>query len=184
MVRLIAKSPSEGILPFEVNGLTLVELDVGPITSVAPFDGQAVVASDRLRALAGMELPKPNRSSGREGARAVWSGAGQAMVLGVAVDAAMRQHAALTDQSDAWAVFRLEGQGVEDVLARLTPLDLNPGVFKRGHVARSLLGHMSALFLRVSGEAFEIMVFRSMARTAVHEIEVAMKAVAARKALA
>ncbi len=184
MVKLIAKSPADGLFPIEVNGLTLSEVDAGPITSVAPFDGQEAAASDQLKALAGMEVPKPNRSSGRDGARAVWSGAGQAMVMGVAVDPALGQHAALTDQSDAWAVFRLEGQGVEDVLARLTPLDLNPGMFKRGHVARSLLGHMSALFLRVSGEAFEIMVFRSMARTAVHEIETAMKAVAARKALA
>lgn len=104
-------------------------------------------------------------------------------MVGKALDATLARHAALTDQSDGWAVFSLQGQGVEDVLARLTPLDLNRGVFKRGHAARSLLGHMSAIFLRTGENAFQIMVFRSMARTAVHELEVAMKAVAARAAL-
>jgi len=104
-------------------------------------------------------------------------------VVGKAVDASVARHAALTDQSDAWAVFSLQGHGVEDVLARLTPLDLNRAVFKRGHAARSLLGHMSAVILRTGENTFEIMVFRSMARTAVHELETAMRAVAARDAL-
>lgn len=183
MVKLVAKTPADGLLPIEINGLTLREVVPEAITSVMPYDGQEDAASDLLKATAGMDLPAPNRSTGREGARAIWTGRGQAMVLGVAVDPSLARHAALSDQSDAWAVLRLDGQGVEDVLARLTPLDLNPGVFKRGHAARSLLGHMTAVFLKVSGEAFEVMVFRSMARTAVHELEVAMKAVAARAAL-
>ena len=80
-------------------------------------------------------------------------------------------------------MLRLEGAGVEEVLARLTPLDLNPGMFKRGHAARSLLGHMNMVIARVGAEAFEIMVFRSMTKTAVHELEEAMKSIAARAAL-
>ena len=184
MVKLVSKSPCDGILPLEIKGILLTETKPWVITSVAPYTGQQAGASAALKALIGAGLPEPNRSTGREGARVVWTGAGQAMVIGAEVDASLAQHAALTDQSDAWVVFRLEGQGVEDVLARLTPLDLNPGVFKPGHAARSLLGHMSAIFLRVSGEAFQIMVFRSMARTAVHELEITMRAVAARAALA
>lgn len=184
MVKLVAKSPCEGILPFEINGLNLTELARGRITSVAPYAGQEAAASGALKSLIGAELPAPNRSTGREGARVVWTGAGQAMVIGTAVDPSLAQHAALTDQSDAWVTFRLQGQGVENVLARLTPLDLNPGVFKKGHAARSQLGHMNAVFLKVAADAFEIMIFRSMARTAVHEIETTMRAVAARTALA
>ena len=184
MVKLVAKSPCDGMLPIEINGLRLMDAAPDPITSVAPYAGQEEAASSALKALIGAELPAPNRSTGRAGARVVWTGAGQAMVIGTAVDPSLAQHAALTDQSDAWITFRLQGQGVEDVLARLTPLDLNPGVFKKGHVARSQLGHMNAIFLKVAGDAFEIMVFRSMARTAVHEFEIAMKAVAARAALA
>ena len=184
MVKLLAKSPFEEILPFEVNGLALSGADPAVITSVAPYSGQEAATSEALKALVGAELPGPNRCTGGDAARVVWTGAGQAMVIGAQVDPSLAQHAALTDQSDAWVTFRLQGQGVEDVLARLTPLDLNPGVFKRGHAARSQLGHMNAIFIKVAGDAFEIMVFRSMARTAVHEFEVTMKAVAARAALA
>lgn len=184
MVKLVAKSPCDGVLPLEINRLNLTEVAPGVITSVAPYAGQEAAASTALKALIGAEIPAPNRSTGRDGARVVWTGAGQAMVIGTAVDPSLAQHAALTDQSDAWVTFRLQGQGVEDVLARLTPLDLNPGVFKKGHAGRSQLGHMNAVFLKVAADAFQIMVFRSMARTAVHEFEVTMKAVAARAALA
>lgn len=184
MVKLIAKSPCDGVLPLEINGLILTEVVPGAITSVAPYAGQEAATSDALKALIGAGMPAPNRATGREGARVIWTGAGQAMVTGARVDPSLAQHAALTDQSDAWVMFHLQGQGVEDVLARLTPLDLNPGVFKKGHAARSLLGHMNAVFLKVAADTFEIMVFRSMARTAVHEFEVSMKAVAARAALA
>lgn len=183
MVKLLEKSPCDGLLPFEINDVKLVEITPGTITSVAPYGGQETATSEALKALIGAKMPAPNRSTGREGARVVWTGAGQAMVVGAPVDPSLAQHAALTDQSDAWVIFRLQGQGVGDVLARLTPLDLNPGLFKKGHAARSLLGHMNAVFLKGAEDTFEIMVFRSMARTAVHEIEVAMKAVAARAAL-
>lgn len=183
MVKLVAKSPVEGLVPLEINGLTLTESGPGSVTSVAPYAGQEAAASGALKALIGAEMPAPNRSTGREGARVVWTGAGQAMVIGADVDPSLAQHAALTDQSDAWVTFKMQGQGVEDVLARLTPLDLNPGVFKKGHAARSQLGHMNAVFVKVAADAFEIMIFRSMARTAVHEFEIAMKAVAARAAL-
>ena len=180
---LIAKTPCAGLLPVVIGGVRMTEILPGPITSVMPYDGQEAAASELLKSLCGMGLPKVGRSTGRDGARAIWTGAGQAMVLGVVVDGGLARHAALSDQSDAWGVLRLEGAGVEDVLARLTPLDLNPGVFKRGHAARSMFGHMSAVIVRVGAEAFDIMVFRSMAKTAVHELEEAMKSVAARASL-
>ena len=183
MVKLVEKTPADGLLPIEINGLKLSEAVPDAITAIMPYDGQESAASDLLNATAGMAFPGPNRSTGGQGARAVWTGRGQAMVLGGPVDSSLARHAALSDQSDAWAVLRLEGQGVEDVLARLTPLDLNPGVFKRGHAARSLLGHMTAVYVKTASDAFEIMVFRSMARSAVHELETVMKGVAARAAL-
>jgi sarcosine oxidase subunit gamma len=42
---------------------------------------------------------------------------------------------------------------------------------------------MSSVLLRTGTDAFEIMVFRSMARTAWHEVEAALTALAARAAL-
>ena len=72
----------------------------------------------------------------------------------------------------------LTGAGAEDVLARLVPVDLRG----MGAAARSSLGHMGVILMRHK-DGFELMVFRSMARTAWHEIEAAMKMQAARQAL-
>ncbi|MEL6839146.1 MAG: sarcosine oxidase subunit gamma, partial [Pseudomonadota bacterium] len=72
------------------------------------------------------------------------------------------------------------GAGVEDVLARLVPVDLRLATFKTGHTARTMLGHMSVAISRVGAQSFEIMAMRSMAGTLVHELETAMRSVALR----
>jgi len=164
------------MLPVSVGGLALSEVEVDAITSVAPFKGQEAAVSKALDAATGCGFPAPNRMTSKAGTRVVWTGLGQAMVLGPAVSV---DGAAITDQSDGWTVLALEGAGARDVLARLTPLDLRESRFKRGHVARSLLGHMNAVFICLGAERFELMVFRSMTHTAVHELTRAMESVSA-----
>ncbi len=88
----------------------------------------------------------------------------------------------LTDQSDAWAGLTLTGPGARDVLARLVPLDLDRAVFPPGTAARSLLRHV-ALLLVATEEGFELLIPRSLTRTAVEELAAAMRGVAARAAL-
>ena len=176
MVSLIARSPCEGLLPLQAGTTTLTELLPAAITSVAPQRGADMAA---FKSATGAAFPAPNRATGKEGARAVWSGPGQCFWLGAQL--ADLKGFALTDQSDAWAVMRLEGADAEQVLARLTPIDLRKSTFKRGHTARTLLGHMACSITRAKDNAFDIMVFRSMAVTAVHELDVAMKSVAVRQ---
>ena len=179
MVSLIAKTPCEGLLPLTVGRCTLAEVLPGAITSIMPAKGQETAVSDAIKAAHGMVFPAAGRATGRDGARLIWSGQGQALLVGPA--SGPIDGAAVTDQSDAWAVMRLEGEEAEDVLARLVPVDLRAAVFKRGHTARTMLFHMSCSITRVGPNAFDIMVFRSMARTAVHELTVAMKSVAAQR---
>ncbi len=180
MVDLIAKSPCDGLLPLTLGPLTLSEVDTGPMTSIAPFKGQAAEASSVLKATHGMEAPGANRTTGKEGERVIWFGQNMYLLMGQTPDAALSEHAALTDQSDAWAVVRLQGAGAEDVLARLTPLDLRGALFKRGHTARTELRHMMASVTRVGAEAWMIMVFRGFAETLVHDLQTAMASVASR----
>lgn len=180
MAELIAKSPCDGLLPVSVGGLTLSELEQGHLTTLAPFKGQEKALSAALEAAHGMKLPAPGRSNGKTGNRAIWFGRDMVLLAGSAPDPSLSKHAALTDQSDAWAVVRLEGQGCEDVLARLCPIDLRGQTFKRGHTARTELRHMMASITRVGANSFQIMVFRSLARTLVHDLKTAMEAVAAR----
>ena len=177
MARLVAKSPCAGLLPVTSGSVTLSEVLPEAITSVAPFAGQGGAVSASLQAATGAAFPDPNRWTGGD-TRIVWTGPDQAMVLGPRV---APPGAAVTDQSDAWAVLRLAGQGAEAVLARLVPVDLRRAQFPAGQAARTMLHHMTCTILRVEEDAFEIMVFRSMAATAVHDLEAAMKSVAAQE---
>jgi heterotetrameric sarcosine oxidase gamma subunit len=68
------------------------------------------------------------------------------------------------------------------VLARLVPLDLRPAAFAVGMALRAPLNHLSAVLIRESADSILILIFRSMARTAWHEVETAMRSVAARAA--
>lgn len=172
MAKLIAKSPAEGLLPVEVGDSRLDEMHHEAITWVAPLDGHEAVLA--------FAFPAPDRMTGGGGRRALWSGSGQALVLGPPLHP---EGAAVADQSSAWAVLALSGPAARDVLARLTPLDLRDAVFPEGASARTLLGHMTAGICRTGPETYEIMVFRSMTRTAVHEIARAMKGIAGRAAL-
>ncbi|UYV38647.1 sarcosine oxidase subunit gamma [Rhodobacteraceae bacterium D3-12] len=178
MGELTAKTPLDGMEPRTIGGVTLAEVTHQAITSLAPFAGQEGGVSDALKSQIGAAFPKPGRTTGKAGNRVVWSGMGQALVLGPSLAAI--SGAAMTDQSDAWTCVALSGEGVRDVLARLTPLDVRDGAFKTGHAARTEIAHMSGLILRVGASRFEVMVFRSMAKTLLHDVERAMGFVAAR----
>lgn len=180
MADLIAKSPCGGLLPVSHGTVTLSEMDMPQLTSLAPFKGQDKALSETLKEAHGMALPAINRATGKEGARAVWFGQGQVMLVGPAPAASLAALGAVTDQSDAWTVVRLEGEAAEDVLARLVPIDLRRAQFKRGHTARTQLQHMMVSITRTGDNAFQIMAFRSMAATLVHDLETAMRGVAAR----
>ncbi len=155
----------------------ITEVDAGPITLVAPLDGGRKATSEALKAAIGIGFPNPNRTQGT-GPRAIWCGMEQALIVGAACPDLPQ--AVCVDHTDAWAIVRIEGDQVEDVLARLVPIDLRSAVFKRGHTARTFIGHMNGGVTRVGANAFEVMVMRSMAGTLVHDLESAANGVAAR----
>lgn len=176
MPELIAKSALEG-RSLTLGGVTLAELDVGPITSLAVYPGAAKVVAKGLKTL-GLAMPAPNSFAEKKGARIVWTGREQAFLIGA--DCPVQEGAAVTDQSDGWAVLGLTGAAAVDVLARLVPMDLRLAACPVGTALRTQVNHMNAILLRTGDYGFEIMVFRSMARTAWHEIETALHMVAAR----
>lgn len=178
MARLIAKSATEGLLPLTVGSLTLSDATPARITAVAPYPGRETAADAVLGAL-GLGWPAANRAVTSAKAAILWSGRSQAFLLDDPPKG-LAEAAALTDLSDGWVALALEGPPAVEALARLVPLDLSAAAFPQGATARSALGHMMLLLHRAGPQRFHVFVFRSMVRTAVHELEVAMKSVAAR----
>lgn len=181
MPELIATTPLDGRAPLTLSGTTLAEAVWRPITSVAPLSGQGKALARALKGL-GLTFPAPGRFVEAGEARMVWTGRDQAFLIGIAPDG-LAPHAALTDQSDGWATLSLAGPMAEATLARIVPIDIRTGSFSPGQTARVPFNHMSSVLMRTGPETFEVMVFRSMARTAWHEAEAALTALAARAAV-
>ncbi len=180
MASLIETPALAGLaLPVVTAGAELAAADPGRVTSLAPFRGQAAAVDAALAPL-GLAFPAPGRSSAAGGARLLWAGRETAFLLGAAPPAGLAGRAALTDQTDAWAVLALSGPAHLAVLARLVPLDLRLPAFGPGATARTALVNCPALLARRDPATVEIWVMRSMAATAVHEIATAMRGVAAR----
>ncbi len=176
MAELIA-SPALRAAPVTAAGCTLAPADPGPVAALALMPGQEAAAA-RLLAPLGLAFPAPNTTAVRGAARIVWTGRAQALVIGVPLGAA--EGLAVFDQTDGWATLTLQGKAAAAALMRLVPLDLE--AMAEGQAARAPVGHMQAVIWREAA-GFTLMVFRSMARTAWHEIEVALAALAARQVL-
>ena len=129
MVELVAKSAFDAAFPVEIGAVTLSEVDLGHVTFVQPLKGQAAAVAAALKSALGGRLPDPGEAGGAGDARALWCGPGQSLVMG---DCPVLTGAATVDQSDAFAVLRIEGVTARDVLARLTLLDVRAGVFEQG----------------------------------------------------
>ena len=177
----IRKSPCDGLLPILAAGTELAELPMTRITSIAPLAGQDGAVAAALRAL-DLDWPAPGLSVTAGAAACLWAGRRLAFLHG-ADPAGFDGIAALTDQSDAWARMRLSGPAAEAALARHVPLDLRLAAFPVGTVARTVLGHMVASLHRSGVDAFDIMVARSVAGSAVHEVHRTLIALAARQAI-
>lgn len=178
MPELIAKTALDGQWPLTLIGTTLAAVDLGQMTSVAPFVGQGKAVDKVLKPL-GLTFPAPGTTAIKGGVRVVWSGPDQAFLIGAPAPD-FGSGAATTDQSGGWSALRLSGAHLADVMARLCPLDFRPAAFPPGRAARAQLGHMNAVFWAEEDGALLILTFRSMARTAWDECAHALTAVAAR----
>lgn len=179
MAELIAKGPFDGQAPVSGGGAELAPLPMTEIWSVALFPGQGPAAAAALAAL-GLAFPAPGSwVAGKDGARLVWTGRDQAFLIGAAPPQGLAAAAALTEQSDGWAGVGLSGPGAAAALARLVPVDLRDAVLPPGRALRAPLNHMPAVILRLD-EGFALYTFRSMARTAWHELAEVLERLEAR----
>lgn len=155
----------------------MAPVELGPITSVALYPGGEKTVAKALKPL-GLSFPAPNSLAAHGGAMLVWTGRDQAFLIGAEAPD-FGGAAAVTDQSGGWAALRVTGDRAPEVLMRHIPLDLRSHAFPAGRAVRAPLGHMSSVLIRDEA-GFLVLVFRSMARTAWHEVETAMRTVAAR----
>ncbi len=131
--------------------------------------------------VAGVAPPMtPNTAAIGNAAAILWLGPdewlveSEALPLGDLAAAMAGMHAAVVDVSDAYAVIRMEGVRVPDILASGCSLDLYPRVFPG--VARTFLGKTDVLLHRLEpadAPTFNVYVARSYAEYLWHWLAVA-----------
>lgn len=172
---LTSAAPATGALPVRQGPMTLRLADPGPLTSVAPFRGQAADTSAALKAATGLTLAPGYAARGS--AAIQWFGRDLWLLSGM--PAPDLPGAALTDQTDAWVTLDLSGPQIAGVMARLVPLDLRDAAFPEGTAVRTEMHGMMVALARTGPDTLRIMAFRAMAKTLTQAVSEAMEHVAA-----
>ena len=127
-----------------------------------------------LVAISGTGFPAPREAHVAGDKGLVWMAPDEVLLLGpyaeteaaaVAVsDALAGTHCLAVNVSDARMMISLSGPLARDVLAKLTPVDLDPSAFGPGQIHRTRIAQVPAAFWMTNAETFEIVAFRSVAR--------------------
>jgi heterotetrameric sarcosine oxidase gamma subunit len=99
------------------------------------------------------------------------------LALTPALTEAIGDLTSVCDQSDGYAVLRLSGPNIREMLCKLVPLDLHPRAFKIGDVASTAVAHMGVTLWRLDDEAtglsvFELAFYRSFAKSFWHALSI------------
>lgn len=121
---------------------------------------------------AGLLMPAPRKIVMADGRALAWMSPDELLVMlpyeeAAPCVAALRgalagHHALVENVSDARAVFRIQGAGAREVIAKLAPVDMAPGAFEEHDFRRSRLAQVPAAFWMAEG-AVDLVCFRSVA---------------------
>jgi sarcosine oxidase subunit gamma len=134
--------------------------------------GQAPALSRELMRLHGVGCPEPGHSAHGKALTLHWCGFEQwyAIADGLADGAlydelreSLQGLASVSDQSHGRVTITISGPRARDVLAKGTPVDLDPRAFGPGRVAATQMAHVGVHLAQVGADAFELSVFRGFA---------------------
>ena len=180
MVDLYATPAAAAALPLKIGTVSIVEVQAS-LFLIAPYKEKLKHAASILNIEMGLKWPVAHELILAGSGYVFWFDHSHIALLGVEPSTKLPRYAAVTDVSDAWCIVDISGVSVRDILARVTPLDMRPKSFKSGITQRSMIMQMHASITCLGQSRFRLMVFRSMARTLVHDLTIAMESVAARE---
>jgi heterotetrameric sarcosine oxidase gamma subunit len=171
---LAARSAFEGLLqavgPGEAPGVLVRESAKLSIATVIARRGSDALSA-RIRSVYGIDLPLGPRRGGSDGIAfvglgpcswlAVREGSGR---LSDELQRELADTAAVSDQSDGYAVMRLSGDKVRATFEKGLGVDLHPRAFRPGDAAVTACAHIGVILWQLDETpTYEIAVFRSLA---------------------
>ncbi|PVH30208.1 sarcosine oxidase subunit gamma [Pararhodobacter oceanensis] len=160
------------------DGLEIRECPDWALASVAARLGRGEALVAAAQAGFGLDLPQVGKSAASGALTAFWTGPEQWFIeapfashedLAAQLVSALGQTASVTEQSDGWVRFDLEGSGCHRVLERLCNADVER--MAGGDVTRTRLEHLGCfLICRASGAHFSVLGPRSAAGSLHHAL--------------
>lgn len=167
-------------------GLTIRENPEGALASVAMRLGCEGGFAAAARALFGFDLPGPGIHCEIAPWGAFWTGPEQWFIeapfashedIAARIKAGLGTNASVTEQTDGWARFDVEGVSAYAVFERLCPLDVRK--MKSGSAGRTLIEHLGCLVIcRIEGWRFSVLGPRSCAASLHHALLTAALSIA------
>lgn len=90
------------------------------------------------------------------------------------VKSLLKDNAYCTDQSDAWVMIQISGEGVYAALERICPLNLSNDNFGVGSVARTSMEHLGVIIFKMDINTFILMGATSSAEDLLHAVTVSV----------
>ncbi|MFA8384792.1 MAG: sarcosine oxidase subunit gamma [Pelagibaca sp.] len=166
-----------------VAGVTLTEHPGHAFASIAARLGQETACAAQLATLLGGAAPKVGAMVSTDTHMAFWIGPDQWMIsapfdthedLATQLTARFGKTASITDQTDAWVCFDMQGDGVEQVMQLCANIDIEQ--MQVGAAARSVIHYMGVYVIRTAKDALTILGGRSSAGSLHHALLTAMRA--------
>lgn len=158
----LSATPALSAGQYQSSGISITLMPDTPRLSLAPLTGE-LDQVNRVLLQSGVVLPAPTEAV-LEPCVVLPLGQGQWLLQGAypALDA-LTQIAALTDQSDAWCAFELEGVNLGCVLERLVATA--PASYAYGKAARTQIEHIGCWVIGTGQDRVQILGPRSSAQS-------------------
>ncbi|MEP5727789.1 MAG: sarcosine oxidase subunit gamma [Sulfitobacter sp.] len=166
--------------------MTLTEVPLLALASIAARLGQEKDCVAKLEKLLGGPVPKPDKAYLGDPFSAIWTGPDQWMIganfetyetLADTVKTAVGKSGSVTEQTDAWACFDLMGPGIQAVMELLC--NVNVRRMKTGDAQRTVLHHLGCFVICGDPNEFvRILGPRASAGSLHHALVTAMHAAA------
>ncbi|WP_421914062.1 sarcosine oxidase subunit gamma [Mesorhizobium sp.] len=160
-------------------GVALTEIRNFDLVQVMARRGKAADMAKAAKVRFGVAAPETPKSVGAADATLIWSGPDQFFALSKggkhgmeALVPAFVASASLSDQSHARVLISISGAKARTMLAKLSSIDLHPGVFPVGAAAATSMDHTSVTLWRGNDRdglaVFNVLVFATFAESLWH----------------
>lgn len=166
----------------QIGGVTLSENAGYALASVTARSGQEAPCATQMTSLLGVVCPDANGMVQADPFSAFWIGPEQWMVaapfdshetLATHLTERFGDVACITEQSDAWVIFDMQGDGIEAIIQLCANIDIE--TMPTGAALRSVIHYMGVYILRNAPDSVTLLGGRSFAGSLHHALVTAMR---------